>query len=303
MRRWPIGLIVWLLLLAIGEAAVVAGLWHIFVGTIHGQLLDTVALDGNEIGHARINQAVNSILNAISLLSLLMATVVIGFIALIRRRVAVAFGAGLLLVGANATAQLLKYALPRPELGIDLVRASAGNSLPSGHTTIAASVAVALVLVLPAKARGAAALAGALFAGAAGVATLSAGWHRPSDAIAAVFVVGAWASIASVFIVLAQRRHGDVEYGQPHSFALALLVATGAVLAVGTGIAIWITEGVLDTTAPEDLSRNRLLVGYLGGAMGIAAAVCIVFALVLLTVHRVVPQVVPPELDSDDSDG
>ena len=42
----------------------------------------------------------------------------------------------------------------RPDLGVDPERAAAGNSLPSGHTTIAASVAVALVLVVPSKARG-----------------------------------------------------------------------------------------------------------------------------------------------------
>src|SRR5207245_1071112 len=102
-----------------------------------------------------------------------------------------AVGAVLLIVGANLTTQLLKSVLVRPVLGIDPERAAAGNSLPSGHTTIAASVAVAVLLVVPAAVRGVSAVVGAVLTAAAGVATLSAGWHRSSDAVAALLVVGA----------------------------------------------------------------------------------------------------------------
>lgn len=289
MRRWPVGLLFWLLVLASAETAALLLVWHFFVGTRHGQLLDTVALDGNSVGLSHIERAVDTILNAISLVSLIAATAVVSFIALIRRRVVLAFGTAILVIGANATAQLLKHYLVRPDLGVDPERVGAGNSLPSGHTTIAASVAVALILALPVKARGVAAILGAVFAGAAGVATLSAGWHRPSDAMAALLVVGVWTSLASIFIVVAQRRHGDVDYGAAHPFAILMLLLTGLALLIGAGIAVALTNGVLDT-APEDLSRNRLLVGYAGGALAIAATVCLVYATVLVTVHRVVPQ-------------
>ncbi len=293
MRRWPVGLVLWLLVLTGAEIVLLVGVWQFFVAGRHGQLLDTVALDGNTVGQARIERLVRTILNTISLLSLAIATGAVAFIAVIRRRVALAFGITILVVGANLTAQALKHFLHRPELGVDLQRASAGNSLPSGHTTIAASVAVALILVLPGRVRAAGALAGAVLTTAAGVATLSAGWHRPSDAIAALLVVGGWACVASLFIVVAQRRHGGVDYGRSHPVMSALLAIVGLALLAGAGVAAAVADRGLDAAAPEDLGRNTLLAGYGGGALGIAAAVCLVFAGVLATVHRVAPEVVP----------
>jgi membrane-associated phospholipid phosphatase len=292
MRGWPVGLALWLLVLAAVEAFGFVQVWQFFVEREHGQLLDYVALTGNSIGRARVESLVDSTLNGISVASLALATVVIGFIALIRRRVALAVGAVLLIAGANATTQLLKAFIYRPDLGVDPERAAAGNSLPSGHTTIAASVAVALVLVLPAKARAAGALVAALFAALAGVATLSAGWHRPSDAVAALLIVGAWAAVAGLFIVIAQRRHGGVRYGPPSTYMTVFLALLSLGLLAGAGIALYVTNGVL-ATAVDDLSRRRLFAAYAGGALGIAGTTGLVVASVLATVHRVVPRLVP----------
>lgn len=292
MRRWPVGLVVWLSVLAGAEVVAFLAIWRFFVQSRHGQLLDTVALTGNTIGQARVSDVVDTVLNTMSVVSLAAATAVVAFIALIRRRVAVAVGAIMLIVGANVTTQLLKAVINRPELGVDVERAAAGNSLPSGHTTIAASVAVALMLVLPSGLRQVGAVVGALFASVAGVATLSAGWHRPSDAVAAVLVVGAWACAAELFIVTAQRRHGDVEYGSPSRFTVALLAGVGLLLLAAAWTAALVVDPVLATPA-EELSRLRLFAGYAGGAVGIAGSVSVVLAAVLATVHRVVPQVVP----------
>jgi hypothetical protein len=292
MRRWPAGLFLRLLLVGLAEIALLVAVWRFFGRTWQGQLLDTVALEGNSVGRARVEQVVDTILNAISLVSLVIATGVVTFIALIRRRVALAFGITVLIGGANLTAQLLKHFLVRPELGVDPERAGAGNSLPSGHTTIAASVTIALILVLPGRVRVAGALVGAGLTTAAGVATMSAGWHRPSDAVAAVLVAGAWAGVASMLIVFAQARHGEADYGRPHRAACLVLGLTGLALLVGTVIAAGSTWQQLHTSTPEDLDRDPLLVGYAGGALGIAGVVCLVFAAVLLTVHRVAPRAV-----------
>jgi membrane-associated phospholipid phosphatase len=291
MRRWPIGLVLWLLLLACVEVVAFVAVWRFFVQSRHGQLLDTMALAGNSIGQVRIGDLVNTVLNALSVASLVIATAVVGFLALIRRRIAVAIGAILLIVGANLTTQLLKQVIDRPELGVDVQRAAAGNSLPSGHTTIAASVAVGLILVLPVWARGIGAMLGALFVAVVGVATLSAGWHRPSDAVAALLVVGGWASAAGLFIVLAQRRHGGVDYGPSNRRVLLALALIGLVLLAGAAVALKLTDQVL-ATPPDELSRHRLFVAYAGGAVGIAGAACLLLASVLATVHRVVPRVV-----------
>ncbi|MER7007107.1 phosphatase PAP2 family protein [Dactylosporangium sp. NPDC000555] len=304
MRGWPIGLTLWLLFVAALEAAGAIAVWWFFVRTEHGQLLDYVAITGNSIGRAHVETLVRDILNGISAVSLTAATITIGFIALARRRVALAAGAVLLIGGANVTTQALKALIYRPELGVDAERVAAGNSLPSGHTTIAASVAVALVLVVPAKARGPAALLGAVFATLAGVATLSAGWHRPSDAVAALLVVGVWAAAAGLFIVIAQRRHGGVSYGPPSTYTTVFLTVVALGLLAGAAICMHLTDDVI-TRSVHNLSRGRLFVAYAGGALGIAGITASVVAAVLSTVHRVVPRLVPPgdaESDADDDE-
>jgi membrane-associated phospholipid phosphatase len=279
----------WLLLLAAGQVVALVQVWRFFVRSEHGQLLDTIALAGNSIGRDRIDELVDTLLNAMSIASLAVATAVIGFIALIRGRRGLALMTILMIVGANATTQVLKYVVTRPDLGIDEERAAAGNSLPSGHTTVAASVAVALVLVLPPRVRGVGALVAAVYAAVAGVATMSAGWHRPSDAVAALLIVGAWTAAAGFVLVLARRREDFVERGDAHRLAAAALLLGGTALLAAGAVAAGLTDqvGLVD---PEDLSRRRLFAAYAGGAVGIAGTASVVMGSILATVHRVVPR-------------
>ncbi|PYC76140.1 PA-phosphatase [Micromonospora arborensis] len=281
---------VWLVVLALVQAAAFVAVWRVAVHTEIGQWVDTVALTGNRIGQDAIDGPVNRILNAMSVVSLLAATAMIGFIALIRGRIALAITATLLIAGANLSTQLLKHGLSRPDYGIDPDRVAVGNSLPSGHTTVAASVAVALVLVLPARVRAVSAFLAAGYAAVAGVATLSAGWHRPSDAVAAYLVVGVWAAMAGLVLLITQREQAEVAPGDAHRLA-ALVLGIGGVLAlVACGFALaWLVD--LRDTGPEDLTRRPLFVGYAGSAAGIAGTMAVVMALVLTVVHRLVPRV------------
>jgi membrane-associated phospholipid phosphatase len=282
-------LVVSLLLLTAGQVVALVEIGRFFVHTEHGQLLDTIALAGNTIGRDRVDGLVGVVLNAMSLLSLAAATAVVGFIALIRRRVVLALVATLLVVGANVTTQLLKQSMERPNFGVDPERAAIGNSLPSGHTTVAASVAVALVLVLPPRVRGIGGLLGAAYAALAGVATLSAGWHRPSDAVASLLVVGAWAGLAGLTLAVAQRADIVVRPQDSHRIAAATLALGGAALLVVAVVGLKLTDQVLSTPA-EELGRRRLFTAYAGSAAGIAGTGSLVMAVVLATVHRVVPE-------------
>ncbi|MEV4713919.1 phosphatase PAP2 family protein [Micromonospora sp. NPDC049374] len=283
------GTAVWLVVLALIQTAAFIAVWRFALHTEIGQWIDTVALTGNRIGRDHIEEPVDRILNAMSVVSLLAVTVMIGFIALIRGRVALAVAATLLIAGANVTTQLLKYGLSRPDYGIDLERAFVGNSLPSGHTTVAGSVAVALVLVLPAKVRAGGAVIGAGYAATAGVATLSAGWHRPSDAVAAFLVVGVWAALAGLLLLVTQRERAEVAPGDAHRLTALLLGAAGLLAIAGCALALWWLVGLRSTPAVE-LSRRPLFVGYAGSAAGIAGSMAVVMALVLTAVHRLVPR-------------
>ncbi|WP_320065477.1 phosphatase PAP2 family protein [Micromonospora sp. RTGN7] len=281
---------VWLVVLALAQTAAFVVLWRAALHTELGQWLDTVALTGNQIGQDTIASPVNRILNTMSALSLLVATAVIGFIALIRRRVALAITATLLIAGANVTTQLLKHALVRPEFGIDPERTAAGNSLPSGHTAVAASVALALILVLPPTVRVLGAFVGAGYAAIAGVATLSAGWHRPSDAVAAFLVVGVWAALAGLLLLVTQREQAQVEAADAHRVAAVVLGLAGALAVVSSALALsWLVD--LPRLDPEGMGRRSLFVGYAGSAAGIAGTMAIVAALLLAVVHRLVPRI------------
>lgn len=297
MRVGPVGVGLWLLVAGAVEAAGAIAVTRFFVRSEHGQRLDAAALDGNWIGQRRIEDLVDTILNTTSVLSLLVATVAIGFIALIRRRLAVALGAMVLIAGANLTTQVLKRVVVRPELGVDLERASAGNSLPSGHATVAASVAVALVLVLPARLRPAGAFVGAVAAAAVGVATLSAGWHRPSDVVAALLIVGAWASAVGLLVLIAEHRHGGATADPTSGLATGFLALAGLLLLAGAGLAMLLTDRSLATPL-EEWGRRDLLVAYGGGALGIGGATGLLMASVLATANQVVPAHRPAGVDT-----
>lgn len=279
----------WLVFLVAVQVVAFVALWRFAVRTEQGQLLDTIALEGNSIGQDRIDGLVDRVLNAMSVVSLIAATAVVGFIAFVRRGLWLAFVATLLVVGANLTTQVLKYLITRPDLGIDPERATAGNSLPSGHTAVAASVAVALVLVLPRKVRAWWAVLGAGYTALAGVATMSAGWHRPSDAVASLLVVGAWAGVAGLLLIAGQRGDVRVPPGDAHRFTAIALAVAGIALLVGAWVAVDWTNAVLRTPV-DDLNRGRLFIAYAGSAAGISGVTCLLFAAVLATVHQVVPR-------------
>jgi membrane-associated phospholipid phosphatase len=109
-----------------------------------------------------------------------------------RRREVIA--ALVLIAGANVTTQALKSALEHvryrvAEHGFELPWA---NSFPSGHTTAAATLAVALLFVVPARHRLSAAAIGLLLTAAVGLSVMVLAWHYPSDVLGALLVVGAW---------------------------------------------------------------------------------------------------------------
>jgi membrane-associated phospholipid phosphatase len=138
---------------------------------------------------------------------LVLLAVVCGFGLWLGRRREV-FTAAVVVAGANLTTQLLKVVLEHArnkafEHGVELPWA---DSFPSGHTTAAASIAAALLLVVPAGHRFAAAAAGASLTAAVGLSVVVLGWHYPSDVLGGVLVVGAWSFAALAYLRLRAAR-------------------------------------------------------------------------------------------------
>ncbi len=113
-------------------------------------------------------------------------------------------------VAANISTQVLKYGiLDRPDL-VGNPTYWTNNSLPSGHTTIAASVAVAVFLVASPKARPALGVLAALWGGGWGTYLFIEAWHRPSDMVAAYLVVAAWGLVGGWLIFRASPKENTV---------------------------------------------------------------------------------------------
>ncbi|MEQ7010998.1 phosphatase PAP2 family protein [Actinopolymorpha sp. B17G11] len=264
MRRLVRGVVAaWLLVLALVQVVGLVLVWWIFIRTPHGQVLDASVLRAAGIGRSQVADLVDTLLDAVSLASLIAATIAIGFIAVTRRRYRLAVVATLLIVGATATSRVLKnIVIDRPDLGIAGTNIGAPNSLPSGHMTVAAAVTVAAVLVVPPRLCSLTAVVGTIYTALTGIATLSAGWHRPSDALAALLVVGVWASAGGHFLVRAQRHEPVQEPARPHHHTVAILALVGGALLAATVLTIGLVDHA-ELTPPVELSTPRLIGAYL----------------------------------------
>lgn len=99
------------------------------------------------------------------------------------RRTAVGAGAGV--VVCLVTPQVLKLALPRPQLADPW---PLPNSLPSGHAAAVAALVCALLVVVPRSARGAVLILGSVAVGVMGLLLITLGHHRLSDVAASACV-------------------------------------------------------------------------------------------------------------------
>jgi membrane-associated phospholipid phosphatase len=124
-------------------------------------------------------------------------------IAMLRRRYMAAAVVACAIGGANLTTQLLKSALSDPRAGAPLWP---NDSWPSGHTTAVMSLALALVIVLPARFRPIAAALGGLYTLCVGYALVVEGWHLPSDVLGGLFIAAAWAFLGVAVLAIWDRR-------------------------------------------------------------------------------------------------
>jgi hypothetical protein len=181
-------------------------------------------------------------------------------LALVRRRFDLAVGAAVLIAGANVTTQILKYNLfTRPDFSLG------PNSLPSGHTTVALSIALAAVVVAPSSWRWVVAMGVSATATLVGVATVLGRWHRPSDVVAATFVCLVWA--AAGLLAAALVGHGPAGSGRAASAHVGALIGASA---VGGLLMAW---GVRPQTGMRDLGLGLISLGAIGLACAVSVAV------------------------------
>lgn len=191
---------------ALGIAVSIAGvvlLYAGFVASATGRVLDQSAMVGRHAAMPPLIWVAGLVLGTITVASV--AATLAGLIwwsycrgAGLRHGIRSVVG----VVGAAGSAEVLKLTLPATT-GDGVTWSSVGSgSFPSGHATLAAALALALLETLDETGRRK--FRGPLIAYAVAVAaaTVMMGWHRPADALAGVLLAIAWHQLLRV-----RRRH------------------------------------------------------------------------------------------------
>lgn len=271
-------------------AGTVLVLYVAVVRTYWGQRLDEHAFAGRAAVEGKASAPADDLLSLISTGTLILAVVVLAVLALVQRRPAMAVLAFVVVAGSLAVTEVLKLEiLTRPPL---VSSAVLDNSYPSGHTTIGIAVGLAMLLIAPPRLRLPAAIGAAALAAAVGIATVAAGWHRPSDAVAAYFValaVAAGATALSLRFLPGGAPAGRSIRARASRLSLARLrpgpeeVLLGTVVVVGAGLfalALLRAKGIPWTAAG---------IGFLLSAVAIAACAALVVAALYFALGQIRP--------------
>lgn len=162
------------------------------VFTVTGQAIDTLSMEAAMRWAEPLGAVGSAVTHIISVPAMVAVGGLIVLIAWLRRRPTLAGRALGMIVAANTTTQVAKLLIDRPDFHVS---AAILNSLPSGHTTVAMSLALALVMIAPEWFRGPAAWIGYIWTSLVGISVMVFGWHRPADVLVAMAICGFWALI------------------------------------------------------------------------------------------------------------
>lgn len=125
-----------------------------------------------------------------------------------------AFAAVAVIVGGGLSTQLLKHVFAYPRFADLYWTHPQELAFPSGHSTAAAALSIALVLVVPPIYRATAATIGVLVTGGVGVSVIVLGWHYPSDVVGGLLVASAWGLGAVAYLRFMGDRDRALSTGE-----------------------------------------------------------------------------------------
>lgn len=209
------------------------------VFTVKGQAIDTLSMEASMRWAEPLGSVGRTVTHIISVPAMVMMGALIVVIAWLRRRPTLAGRALGVVIAANTTTQVAKLLIERPDFHMS---AATVNSLPSGHTTVATSLALALVMIAPEWFRGPAAWIGYVWTSLVGISVMVFGWHRPSDVLVAMAVSGFWALVLCPLET--RSRHGV-----PVQKAMVVIaIIAGIVATLGLVYSLW-------ALTPDDLAQ------------------------------------------------
>lgn len=285
-------------LVALGSGAfsLVAALYVLSTHTVRGQRAENALLGVRRDELRGGTTSATELLARVSVWSLVAAIGLVVLVSLARGRPRLALGAGAVIAASIVTTEVLKkVVLPRPALDPDAPSWLLPNIYPSGHTTIAMATAVALVLVVPYRMRGPAALVGGFYAAGLAAATLEAGWHRTSDAVGAVYLVLGMALWACGVLVW-WRGAGD----PPERTRMWAYVPLAAVAALGGLVDLVGIPRTLDAIDTGPLDDAGVREAYGASLALVALAVAVALGVLLLALRDISLDAPPDDPDGGD---
>lgn len=244
----------------------------VLIHTMLGQEIENLALRGARQAVPEIRDSSLLELSEVSLSAFAAAIGIVMTIALLRRKVLLAFTVAAVMGISVLIAELAKRTLSRPEL-VDAPPGWLNNSFPSGHVAVAVAIGIGAILVLPYSLRWIGAAGGALYAIDIGLAVETAGWHRLSGVVGATLLVLAVAA-AGMYVL---ARLGRVRRFQSRRLVGALLatalLGAGAV-AFGGASAIGVARLL---PIPLDPTRGDMSLAYATTLLSGTAVIAIAF--------------------------
>lgn len=208
--------------------AVMFALYAVMVRWSSGQVLDDIAMEGRKATRLAPRRLASSIVEHLTPVALVLGGGGLVVLADRWRGRAAAVAVAVCLVASGALARVAKAELPRETL-VSGSWVGPANTYPSGHSAVAASLALMAVAVCPAawRARVAAAAAAALALHT--VAIMGSGWHRPSDAVGGISLAVALCGIGGAVVVRRWRGAPQHErtgwFDRPRQVGIAVALA------------------------------------------------------------------------------
>lgn len=223
-------------------------------------------------------QALNT-LDTITVPSVIVGMIFVLLVALFRRRILLGLLSVGMIVASIATSEAIQRMAHRPILLSHGFRRE-DQSFPSGHAAVAMSLMCAVVMVVPYRFRGLAVFLASLWAASVGVATVTAGWHRPSDTIGSdLIVVGYTCAALAVLARWGRVREAALRTSTGRVLRGLLAGAYAAVAVLGFAVAAVVVARVFSASSGGGTGASTLLAGRSLALSGSAAVAVTLLAL------------------------
>jgi membrane-associated phospholipid phosphatase len=283
-------------------AALLATVYLLAVWTSPGQRFEDAVLRAADLsaGTTEQGRAIDT-LDSITAPSVIAVVILVLGIGLLRRKLSLGFLAVAVIAASVITAELLQRSVLRPVLLHHGYRRE-DQSFPSGHAAVAMSVMCALVMVVPYRFRGPVVFLTSLWAASVGVATVMAGWHRPSDTIGADLIVVSYACAAvAVLARWGKVRQAALRTPVRRVLRGLLVGAYAGVAVVAFALAAVVVGTVLNDSDRDGAGAAMLLAGSALALSG-SAAVAVTLLALLRRTEIGAPSANPTEEGSPDAE-